>query len=78
MDSSQRGALMLVRLVGVALILAGVMQIGLYLVKRLLPQPPLPVEILPCVMNAIPSVLGIVVLVAAKPLAEWISNKLDE
>ena len=69
---------MLVRLVGVVLILMGVLQIGLYLAKRLLPQPPLPVEIFPCVSNAIPGVLGIVVLVAAKPLADWISNKLDE
>lgn len=69
---------MLVRLIGGLLIVAGILGIGLYLAKRLLPQPALPVEIIPCIVNLIPAALGLGVLIAAKSLAGWISNLLDD
>jgi hypothetical protein len=36
------------------------------------------VEIFPCLLKSIPCVLGIVMLIKARAVAEWISNKLDE
>ena len=34
-------------------------------------------QIFPCILKSIPAVLGIVMLIKAKALAEWISDKLD-
>jgi hypothetical protein len=34
--------------------------------------------VFPLVLKSTPAVLGIVILIKAKTLAEWISNKLDE
>jgi hypothetical protein len=35
-------------------------------------------EAFPCILKSVPFVLGIVLFVKAKAVAEWISNKLDE
>ena len=35
-------------------------------------------EIFPCILKSIPAVLGIVILIKAKAVAEWVSDKLDE
>ena len=35
-------------------------------------------EIFPCILKSIPAVLGIAMLIKARAVAEWISNKLDE
>ena len=78
MDSFERGILMLVRLVGALLIVASILEIGLYLAKCLLPKPPVPVAVMPFVVSSIPAVVGIGVLIAAKPIAEWISNLFDD
>jgi hypothetical protein len=32
----------------------------------------------PCILKSIPAMLGIVMLIKAKAVAEWVSNKLDE
>jgi len=37
-----------------------------------------PLEIFPCILKSIPAVLGVAMLIKAKAVAEWISNKLDE
>jgi hypothetical protein len=75
MNAPQRGALMLVRVLALSLIGWSVVELALYWVichhKRL------PVEIIPCLVRALPLLAGLAVLVRAKALAEWISNILD-
>ncbi len=34
--------------------------------------------IFPCVVKSIPAVIGVILLLKAKAVAEWISGKLDE
>ena len=77
MDAPERGALTLVRLIGVILILWTVFDLGLYWAMCANPRHPVPVEVIPVVLKLIPSVFGIVVLIKAKAIAEWISNILD-
>jgi hypothetical protein len=76
MDAPERGALMLIRVVAVALIGWAIADIALYVV--LCKHKNVPVEILPCILKSISAVLGIVILVKSKSIAEWISDKLDE
>jgi len=77
MDSSERGALTLVRLIGVLLIIVSIMELGLYWAECSMPKNPQPVHVLPICLKSIPAVLGVVVLVKARAFAEWISNTLD-
>jgi hypothetical protein len=35
-------------------------------------------EIFPCVLKSIPAALGLVILIKAKSVAEWISDKFDQ
>ena len=35
------------------------------------------IAVLPCILKSIPGVLGLVILIKAKAVAEWISNKFD-
>jgi hypothetical protein len=76
MDEPDRGALMLVRFIAVALIGVSVVEIALYWVVS--SSRHIPMETLPCVLKSIPAVLGLVILIKARVIAEWISNKLDE
>jgi putative effector of murein hydrolase LrgA (UPF0299 family) len=75
MDASQRGALMLVRFVAVALIGLSLLMEGLYLAENLVRH--LPFSILHCVLLLIPLVLGIVMLARSRAVAEWLSERLD-
>jgi len=76
MDAPDRGALMLVRFVAVSLICVTLVEIVLYLV--IAQHNHTPAGIFPCLLKSIPAVAGLVMLVRAKAIAEWISNKLDE
>ena len=67
---------MLVRFIAVALIGVSVVEIALYWVVSSSHHTPM--QTFPCVLKAIPAVLGLVMLIKAKAVAEWISNKLDE
>ena len=67
---------MLVRFIAVSLIGVSVVELALYWVVSSSHRTPM--ETFPCVLKLIPAVLGIVVLVNARAVAEWISNKLDE
>ncbi len=67
---------MLVRFIAVALIGVSVVEIALYWVVS--SSRHIPMETLPCVLKSIPAVLGLVILIKARVIAEWISNKLDE
>ncbi|HEX3855720.1 MAG TPA: hypothetical protein VHY30_00305 [Verrucomicrobiae bacterium] len=75
MDSPERGALMLVRFVATTLIGWTMVDLALYWVIAHHNRTAL--EIFPCVLKSIPCVLGIIMLIRAKALAQWISDKLD-
>jgi hypothetical protein len=76
MDAPDRGALMLVRFIAASLIGISVVELALYWVISSSHHTPM--QTFPCVLKSIPCVLGIVMLVKAKAVAEWISNKLDQ
>ena len=77
MDSSQRGALMLVRLIAGCVMVIGLLDTGLYLTQCLAPKQPVPVRVLPIVLNLIPFIIGVVLLIRAKAIAGWINDKLE-
>ncbi|MEJ0090758.1 MAG: hypothetical protein WDM80_13570 [Limisphaerales bacterium] len=76
MDAPERGALMLVRFIAAALIAWAVVDVALYL--AVCQHANKPVQISTCMIKSISAVLGLVVLVKARAIAEWVSNKLDE
>jgi hypothetical protein len=76
MDAPDRGAMMLVRFIAISLICVTVVELTLYWV--IASHNHAPVGIFPCFLKTIPAVAGIVMLIKAKAIAEWISNKLDE
>lgn len=67
---------MLVRFIAVALMCASLVELTLYWV--IAKHNNTPAEIFPCILKSIPAVVGVVMLIKAKAIAEWISNKLDE
>jgi hypothetical protein len=77
MDAPERGGLTLVRLIGVMLVVATILELGLYWAKCSIPEHKVPMEVIPVLLRLIPAVLGVVVLIKARALAEWISNILD-
>lgn len=78
MDAPERGGLTLVRLVGVMLIVATVLELGLYLAKCLNPNHRLPIEVIAILLRSIPALLGIVVLIKANAIADWLADLLDQ
>jgi hypothetical protein len=76
MDSPERGALMLVRFIAATLIGWTFVDLALYWV--IAQHNHTPMRIFPCILKSIPAVLGIAMLIKARAVAEWISNKLDE
>jgi hypothetical protein len=76
MDSPERGALMLVRIVAVALMGWAVVELALY--WFICNHNHKPVEILPCLTKSLPLIAGLIILFKAKSLAEWVSNFLDD
>lgn len=75
MEAPERGALMLVRFVAAALI--GWTAVDLALYWAICNHNHVPLKLFPCLLKAIPFLLGVVALVKSKSLAEWISNILD-
>ena len=78
MDAPERGALTLVRLIGVVFIFASILELGLYWAKCAFAKPPVPVETIPCTLKLIPALIGFVILIKGKAIAEWLSNILDD
>jgi hypothetical protein len=76
MDAPDRGALMLVRFIAVSLICVTLTELTLYWV--IAQHNHTSVGTFPCILKSIPAVAGIVMLIKARAIAEWISNKLDE
>jgi hypothetical protein len=84
MDSSERGALGLVRLVGGCIIVIGLLDAGLYFTQYLVPlsdshhhSPAPPLNILRVVLDSIPVIIGVVILVKARTIAEWLSDLIQ-
>ena len=75
MDAPERGALMLVRFTAATLIGWTVVELALYYAVR--SHNHLPVELVPCAVRSVPLILGVVILIKSKSLAEWLSDKLD-
>jgi hypothetical protein len=75
MDSPERGALMLVRFLAAALIGWTVLELVLYWV--VCQHKNVPMEMVPCVVKFLPFLVGVVMLIKARALAEWLSDKLD-
>ncbi len=66
---------MLVRFTAAALIGWALAELALYV--TLCHHNNVPVEIIPCVTKSLPAVAGVVMLVKARAIAEWLSDKLD-
>lgn len=77
MESSERGALSLVRLVAACLIIIGLLDVGLYLTKCFAPGHHVPVNFLKVFLDFVPGLLGIVVLIKSKAIAEWLSDMIE-
>jgi len=75
MESSERGALMLVRIVALALIGWAVAEIALYLAVNHHHQEP--VAIGKVIVKSLPLIGGTVILVKARAIADWLSDRLD-
>jgi hypothetical protein len=76
MDTPDRGARMLVYLIAIALMGFGIIDLSLHWMESLLHKTPM--RISDFVFPSIFFLLGVVVLIKAHSIAEWISNKLDE
>ncbi|HEY1790849.1 MAG TPA: hypothetical protein VGJ73_22055 [Verrucomicrobiae bacterium] len=83
MDSSERGALGLVRLVAACIILVGLLDGGMYFTQYLMPyaaqhrapnQHLPPINILRVILDSIPVIVGIVMLIKARAISEWLSD----
>lgn len=67
---------MLVRFIALSLIGVSLVELVLYWVVSSAHQ--MPLQIFSCALKSIPAVIGILFLIKAKSLAQWISDKLDE
>ena len=68
---------MFVRFAAACLMVIGLLDTGLYLTQCFEPKHPVPVKILPIVLNSIPFVIGVVILIRTKTVANWISDKFE-
>lgn len=76
MDAPDRGALILVRFIAAVLIGWTLISLGLYWAENYAHH--LPVKLVPCIVRTLPLILGIVILVKATAIAEWISNQFNQ
>lgn len=75
MDASERGAMMLVRFVAVALIGFSLAEIALAF--ALVMHAHQPVGVLAWVGKSLPGVAGLAILIKARSLAQWLADWLD-
>ena len=75
MDSSERGALMLVRIIALALIGWAVAEVALYMAVSHHNQQP--VAIGKVLVKSLPIVVGAVVMIKARAIADWLADWLD-
>jgi hypothetical protein len=86
MESSQRGALGLVRLIAGCLIVIGILDAGLYFTEYLHlfsspaqheHAPRQPLNLLRLILDSFPIIAGIVIFIKAKAIAEWVSDLVE-
>jgi len=77
MDDPERGVLKLVRIIAVAFLGAGVINIVLYILECVAPAHPVPVNALWVTLRSWPAIIGIICLIKSKPIAAWLSDLLD-
>jgi hypothetical protein len=75
MDAQLRGALMFVRFVAVTFMGMSVVELALYWAEHKFRQ--MPVNALLSALWAILFLAGVVILIKAKAIANWISDKLE-
>jgi hypothetical protein len=75
MDASERGALMLVCSIAISLIGFSLAELAVTLTVDFNSQ--IPIEVLPCALKSLPAVAGIVILIRARAIAEWLNDLLD-
>ena len=75
MDAPQRGALMLVRFIAAALIGWAIVNLALYFAINWHEHKAM--QIVPCLVKALPLVAGLVILFKARALAAWIADQLE-
>jgi hypothetical protein len=77
MDDPERGVLKLVRIIAVAFLGAGVVNVVLYILECSAPAHRVPVNPLWVALESWPAIIGIICLVKSKPIASWLSDLLD-
>ncbi|MGO8836467.1 MAG: hypothetical protein ACLQAH_05625 [Limisphaerales bacterium] len=75
MDAPPRGALMFVRFTAAGLIGLSVLELGLYAGECFVHYQP--VQFIHGLLLFLPFVIGVAILVKARAVADWISNKFD-
>jgi hypothetical protein len=73
MDSSERGAMMLVRFTAVALIGFSLAEIAMIFAV----SSKVPVTALSFILYSLPGMVGLLMLVKARAIAEWLDDLLD-
>jgi hypothetical protein len=86
MESSERGALGLVRIVAGCITVVGLLDGGMYFTQYLLPyatqhhaanQHLPPLDIPRIILDSIPVIVGVVMFIKAKTIAEWVSDWVE-
>jgi hypothetical protein len=86
MESSERGALGIVWVVAACCILLGLLDAGIYFTQYLMPyatqhhdakQHLPPINILRIILDSIPVIAGIVILIKARAIADWLSDLIQ-
>jgi len=75
MDAPQRGALMLVRFIAAALIGWAIVNFALYF--AITRHEHMAMQIIPCLVKALPLATGLLILFKARALAAWLADQLE-
>jgi hypothetical protein len=75
MDAPERGALMLVRFIAAALIGWAMVDSALY--YAIARHNNTALAALPFILKSIPAVIGLIVLIKAKAIAEWVADMME-
>ena len=76
MDPSLRGALLFVRFLGVTLVGATLVMLGLQYADSLVHHEAM--EIIPGLIRALPLVIGLLILFKSRALAQWLADWLEQ
>jgi hypothetical protein len=68
---------MLVRLIGAAALIIAVLELGLYWAECSAHRPRVPLRFWPVLLRSIPAVAGLVILIRARAIADWLAETLD-